>query len=212
MTTTAQPCPTCHHEDRHSGIAGCTHLNVLEGDGETWCPCTDHAGWERAQTVLPSTPYDGGTSSGHSGSETSAARSSTEDANGTTRARQAQVLRLLEYPTGAGGQGITVQELRAITGWHHGQASGTLSNLHHAGTIARLAETRHKCKVYVLPEYVSGRATEPFGRKPKATTGPTANQVHGAVVAALGRSNLLVSTPQAEAVADAVLADLAGLA
>jgi hypothetical protein len=29
--------------------------------------------------------------------------------------------------------------------------------------LARLTETRGKCRVYVLPEYVNGRPTEPHG-------------------------------------------------
>jgi hypothetical protein len=38
-----------------------------------------------------------------------------------------------------------------------------LSDLHKAGRIARLTEERNRCKVYVLPEYVNGRETEPHG-------------------------------------------------
>lgn len=45
---------------------------------------------------------------------------------------------------------------------HHGTASGTLSILHRAGKIARLTETRNGARVYVLPEHVADRPTEPF--------------------------------------------------
>ena len=51
---------------------------------------------------------------------------------------------------------------------HHGRVSGALSVLHKVGKLARLTETRDKCKVYVLPEYVNGRPTEPHGVVHKA--------------------------------------------
>jgi hypothetical protein len=61
--------------------------------------------------------------------------------------------------------------LADICGWHHGQASGALSDLHKAGLIARLVERRNRCSVYVLPEHVGGRATAAHGRnKPAAAT------------------------------------------
>jgi hypothetical protein len=54
--------------------------------------------------------------------------------------------------------GRTWKELADIQSWHHGQASGVLSVLHKEGLIARLIEKRNRCAVYVMPEYVNGRA------------------------------------------------------
>jgi hypothetical protein len=107
----------------------------------------------------PLTPYAG--TSGWSGSETSARRAIEADGDGTTRKRQRDALRALR---GAMGHGCTWKELAAHTGWHHGTASGTLSVLHKEGAIARLSLARDRCKVYVLPEYVGDRPTEPHGR------------------------------------------------
>lgn len=121
------------------------------------------------------TPYpepDGqGRTSGWSGSDTSHERAVTEDTDGTTSARQNEVLRLLGRNTrtisgtmGGREAGLTVADIRDRTGWHHGQASSALSVLHKEGKIARLQQRRGRCAVYVLPEYVNGRATAPHGR------------------------------------------------
>lgn len=112
---------------------------------------------------LPVLPYAG--TSGWSGSDTSKARAVEADRDGTTTARQMRTLTLLRD---AGVTGLTWKEMSDITGEHHGQVSGSLSNLHKEGLIARLSESRLRCKVYVLPEHVNGRDTEPFGRKPSA--------------------------------------------
>lgn len=56
------------------------------------------------------------------------------------------------------GDGVTVKELCADMGVHHGQGSAALSHLHKEGVIARLDERRSRASVYVLPEYVNGRA------------------------------------------------------
>jgi hypothetical protein len=103
----------------------------------------------------PHLPYAG--TSGWSGSDTSESRAREADRSGTTSARQSATLELLD---GVGEVGMTWSELSQVTGWHHGTASGMLSVLHGAGEIARLQERRARCKVYVLPEYASGRATE----------------------------------------------------
>jgi len=105
---------------------------------------------------LPELPYAG--TSGWSGSSTSRNRAIEADKSGKTRDRQQQVLTLL---ANAGGHGMTWQELSTETGWHHGTASGALSVLHKTDRIARLTEKRNKCKVYVLPDEVNERATEP---------------------------------------------------
>jgi hypothetical protein len=114
-------------------------------------------------TRFPEVPYNG--SSGWSGSETSRKRAERDDTNGVTAQRQIDTMNAIEK---AGQAGLTWRELAFHYGWHHGQASGALSNLHKTGNIDRLKETREKCHVYVLPEWVLFRDTEPFGRKQNA--------------------------------------------
>jgi hypothetical protein len=114
----------------------------------------------------PALPYPdaaAGRSSGWSGSATSRERAHREDASGTTSARQRLLLSLLSE---ANMRGMTWREVAAATGQHHGQASGALSGLHKTGRIARLAERRGRCAVYVLPEFVGTRDVEPHGGKP----------------------------------------------
>ena len=108
----------------------------------------------------PDLTYDGNTSSGHSGSAASHDRALAMDADGTTALLQRRVLRLV---AAAGEDGVTVAEVRqTITDHHHGSLSGALSNMHRAGTIARLLDKRGRCHIYVLPEYVGDRvASEP---------------------------------------------------
>jgi hypothetical protein len=101
---------------------------------------------------IPALPYGG--SSGWAGSETSEERARSADADGTTGRRQRRTLSLL---ASAGLQGMTWKEIAQETGWHHGTASGALSVLHKVGAIARLAETRSRSAVYVLPAHVAGR-------------------------------------------------------
>lgn len=99
-------------------------------------------------------PYADGTS-GHSGD-------ASLDAEPQRRRNIDRAMRLVRR---AGRQGITWRELAERTGWHHGQASGALSNLHRSGLAVRLAERRHRCGVYVAPEHVQGREQRPYGRK-----------------------------------------------
>lgn len=113
------------------------------------------------ETVLPYTDAETGYSSGWSGSEASAARAHHEDSTGITSERQRLTLRALY---GSPRSGMTWAELANLLDWHHGQASGVLSNLHKAGRIARLRERRNGSSVYVLPMYVDGRETVPQGR------------------------------------------------
>lgn len=117
-------------------------------------------GWTQPGLPFPGTfPY-AGTSGYAAGSDTSEDRARTDDEDGTTTRRQRQVLSALD----AGGfTGMTWAELANLTGWHHGQASGALSVLHKSGLISRLAERRGRCAVYVLPEYVDDRPTQPHG-------------------------------------------------
>lgn len=61
-----------------------------------------------------------------------------------------------------GPHGLTWRELAAATSGHHGTASGVLSNLHKSGQVARLAERRNGCGVYVLVEHVGDRPVAPY--------------------------------------------------
>lgn len=109
-----------------------------------------------------SLPYNG--SSGHSGTETSKNRADHADSNGLTKQRQDLVESYLSWKEEWGG---TWKEISEQSGWHHGVISGALSAMHKEGRISRLLETRDRCRVYVLNEYVSGRETDSQGRKPK---------------------------------------------
>lgn len=106
-----------------------------------------------------SLPYAG--SSGWSGSDTSKARADHDDRTGRTGDRQAAVIRLLAV---AAEYGMTWKECGQALGLHHGQASGALSALHKEGRIVRLGNSRQRCAVYVLPEFVEGRVTKPYKR------------------------------------------------
>jgi hypothetical protein len=114
------------------------------------------------ESMKPVLPYAG--TSGWSGSSTSRARAVRADASGETSYRQSAALFALYE---AGHDGLTWKELGDKMGWHHGTASGALSVLHKDERIARLAESRDRCKVYVHREYVAGREVEAHGRKPK---------------------------------------------
>lgn len=132
----------------------------------------------------PITPYAG--TSGWSGTDTSHRRVHEDDADGTTTRRQRITLTAL---AGAGPQGLTWKELAQKASWHHGQASGVLTVLHMAGRITRLTEKRDRCRVYVLPEHVNDRDTEPYVRQaPPATTEEMAELIREAymTMAALG--------------------------
>lgn len=102
-------------------------------------------------------PY--GDTSGWSGTDTSRERAVSETSDGTYTARQYTTISFLAR---RGTYGATWAELAEEYGYHHGQASGVLSGLHKTEHIARLAERRGRCKVYVLPEYVDDRITEPY--------------------------------------------------
>lgn len=102
--------------------------------------------------VAPIRPYAG--TIGHAGSVTSERRAARQPAG----KNQQTVLQALGL---AGRTGVTVAEMRAHTGWHHGTASGCLSNLHKGGLVARLADERDGCQVYVLPHHVAGRTLAP---------------------------------------------------
>lgn len=105
--------------------------------------------------VPPYTPYPDKTG-GHSGGATSAARAYTERDDGTLGRRQYLVM---DYLARAFENGGTWREIGDAMGWHHGQVSGVLSNLHHTGQIVRLKATRNRCSIYTLPGYTGGRET-----------------------------------------------------
>jgi hypothetical protein len=107
-------------------------------------------------------PYAG--TEGYAGSDTSRQRAIDDAVSGTASKRQRYILILAGR---AKERGITVAEIRDGT-LHHGRISGALSVLHKVGKLSRLSETRGKCKVYVLPEYVNERVTEPHGVVHKA--------------------------------------------
>lgn len=98
---------------------------------------------------------------GWSGSDTSRERAEDEAESGLASARLSFALDLVSK---AGPFGLTWNELGALADWHHGKASGVLSNLHKVGSIARLHDRRGRCKIYVTPENVLGRLTERQGR------------------------------------------------
>lgn len=126
----------------------------------------------------PELPYAG--TSGWSGSETSRSRAERADTSGVTGKRQRETLRLLDLH---GERGLTWQELAAVLGVHHGAASGVLSGLHTAGRIDRLTEVRNRCKVYVLPQHVAGRATEAYRRNRRPTLPRTRAEVSRLIAA-----------------------------
>lgn len=105
--------------------------------------------------LMPELPYAG--TSGFSGTDTSRDRAIAEDSNGTTGRRQLETLMFLAMRA---NHGATWKELAEQLSLHHGSASGVLSVLHLAGKVERLNETRNRCKVYVLPDFVLGRLTE----------------------------------------------------
>lgn len=107
-------------------------------------------------------PYRG--TEGYAGSETSKDRAVREAISGTASKRQRFILILAQR---AKERGITVADVRDST-LHHGRVSGALSVLHKVGKLARLTETRDRCKIYVLPEFVNDRPTEPHGVVHKA--------------------------------------------
>ncbi len=114
----------------------------------------------RRPQFIGSFPY-AGTSGFAAGSETSEARAREDDASGRTAVRQQAILASLRR---AGARGATWAELAADLGWHHGVVSGALSGLHRTERVARLAEKRDRCAVYVLPDLTVGRETQPYGR------------------------------------------------
>lgn len=107
----------------------------------------------------PSLEYAG--TEGSSGSDASHDRAAREASDGTASERQT---RLLEFLDAQGEYGATWQEVGGSLGLHHGQVTGSLSNLHKAGRISRLTTKRNRCSVYVMPGHIAERPTVPQGR------------------------------------------------
>lgn len=105
----------------------------------------------------PSLPYEG--TEGWSGSETSRERAYRDASEGVASARQRAVLDLLSK---CGADGATWFEVANALNLHHGQASGSLTALHKDGRIERLTETRGRCQIYVLPQYIGDREIAPY--------------------------------------------------
>lgn len=97
--------------------------------------------------------YADGTS-GHQGDASAAAEP-------TRRRKIPTVYHMIEE---RGVYGLTVKELRDLTGWHHGMASSALSNLHREEFVVKLAERRDRCGIYVLPRWAGDRPTVHYRR------------------------------------------------
>lgn len=114
--------------------------------------------------TLPYPEPDGTRTAGWSGSDASHERALDEVSSGVLGKRLFQVLEFTEF---CGKRGVTVADVREL-GLHHGQASSALTTLHQQGRIARLADRRNRCHIYVAPEYVAGRETqEPRRNRPQ---------------------------------------------
>lgn len=122
-----------------------------------------------SQDRLPVLPYGPTPNSGWSGSDTSRERAEHDDATGVTGRRQRTLLTLLDA---AGDRGKTWREAADGLGWHHGQVSGALSNLHSRGLVERLTERRGRSQVYVLPRYVLGREVTPRPKRKRTVLSP----------------------------------------
>jgi hypothetical protein len=112
---------------------------------------------------IPVLPYGGANdpNSGFSGSETSEARAREADRKGVTGYRQRRVLTFVHQH---GTHGATWREVSEALGMHHGSASAALSNLHRGDHLARLGISRQRSRVYVHPDFVGERTTEPAGQ------------------------------------------------
>lgn len=100
-------------------------------------------------------PYAG--MSGWSGSETSRDAAFAADTVGVTSRRQSEILR---YLTTRGATGATWREVANHFGWHHGIASGRLSELHQRDLIGRTSWGRLRCAVYVSKIVADGLPSE----------------------------------------------------
>lgn len=111
------------------------------------------------EPVLPYNDAETGATSGHSGSDTSKARAHALDASGRTKTLQEYAL---EHLAREQREGLTAREFGDLMWLEHQTYSGVMSNLHKAGKIERLKKQRKGAEVYVLPQYVNGRALSPY--------------------------------------------------
>jgi hypothetical protein len=143
--------------------------------------------------MTASLPYAG--SSGWSGSEASRERAEDRDSTGKTALLQSQVVESVRV---RGSHGMTIAELREdFRMHHHGSLSGALTVLHKAGRLARLAEKRNRCSIYVYPGYEAGRLTVAAKRQPKVahvkiTSSMDAEFIGHLVIAALNEKDRAV--------------------
>lgn len=72
-------------------------------------------------------------------------RAYTEAADGTASERMKMILAHLATAP----DGMTWKQLGDLLGYHHGQISGALSNLHKSGAVFMLKAKRNKCHPYV---------------------------------------------------------------
>jgi DNA-binding IclR family transcriptional regulator len=72
----------------------------------------------------------------------------TASAQDATSPKTQQVVDLV---TAAGERGLTVHELAARTGWHHGMCSGTLSRLARQGRVRTSSTFRAGATAYRAP-------------------------------------------------------------
>lgn len=108
-----------------------------------------------------------GGAEGSSGSDASHERATREARDGTATDRQQAILDYLDRQAEYGG---TWREVGTALGLHHGQVTGSLSNMHKAGDVARLTARRDRCSVYVHPDHVNGRETAAQGRRDPETS------------------------------------------
>lgn len=107
-------------------------------------------------TAIPELPYAG--TSGWSGSVTSFERALNNDKSGLTGKHQALFITDLVF---SGFDGLTSREWGLLHDFEHQTYSSIPSTLHLAGKVVRLTQRRGKHQIYVLPEYVNGRAISP---------------------------------------------------
>ena len=90
-------------------------------------------------------------SGGWSGADTSRDRAEHERDSGELSHRLAVVLAHLHKERQGG---MTWKELADLTGWHHGQVSSALTNLHKQGLVFTLRRRRGNCHPYVHAEWL----------------------------------------------------------
>jgi hypothetical protein len=117
-------------------------------------------------SALPVLPYAG--TSGHSGTDTSRERAERADAGGARSVTAVRQHQTLSAVLTSGAWGVTVADLRNVKGWHHGVASGVLSNLHKENRIAMLERKRGRCHIYVDWAFVGEQTTIPHSSQRKA--------------------------------------------